>query len=70
MNNPDVAKAEDAADPRRQGRSCTKVLRALENPAEAGRHHPAFTKGKKQDPTLGEFKMDRVFVMRTKPVLV
>jgi wyosine [tRNA(Phe)-imidazoG37] synthetase (radical SAM superfamily) len=34
--NPDVAKAEDAADPRRQGRGCTKVRRALDNPGDAG----------------------------------
>jgi hypothetical protein len=67
--NPDVAKAEDAADPRRQGRGCTKVRRALENPAEAGRHHTAFPKGKKQGDfskeqefTFGEHSRDNDFV--------
>jgi hypothetical protein len=77
MIDPDVAKAEDAADPRRQGRSCTKVLRALENPAKAGRHHTAFPMGKKQgsfyynhDLTLGEFKSDCIFVLKIQLVLV
>jgi hypothetical protein len=33
--NLDVAKAEDAADPRRRGRSRTWVLRALDNKGDA-----------------------------------
>jgi len=34
----DVAKAEDAADPRRQGRSRTKVLRTFANKGDAVSH--------------------------------
>jgi hypothetical protein len=34
-NNLNIAKVEDALDPRRQGRSPTKVLRALDNPGDA-----------------------------------
>jgi beta-lactamase class D len=36
--NPDVAKAEGAADPRRQGRSCIRIPRALENEGDAAPH--------------------------------
>ena len=42
----DVAKAEDDADPRRQGRSRTWVLRALDNKVDAASH--GFPNGKKQ----------------------
>jgi hypothetical protein len=34
----DVAKAEDVADPRRQGRSRTWVLRTLDNKGDAASH--------------------------------
>jgi hypothetical protein len=41
-----VAKAEGVADPRRQGRSCIGIPRALDNKGDAA--PSAFPKGKKQ----------------------
>ena len=47
---PIVAKVEDAADPRRQGRSRSELLRTLGNKGDAV--SSAFPKGKKHDKFL------------------
>ena len=49
--NPNVAKVEGAADPRRQGRSCSELLQALDNAGDAV--SSAFPKGKQ----TGDFSL-------------
>ena len=63
--NPNVRKIEDAADPRRQGWSCSKLPRTLDNKGDA--IPSTFPKGRKHDKSNGITPISLLLLFSSNP---